>query len=97
MANGQAQPKSKSTSSAVAEAVQAVDVSIPYDAAARLAFADWNGGTKDEATYQKFQDIYVTKTVALVTAKKAARDAALEAQRLASIAAQADKDMAALV
>jgi hypothetical protein len=95
MANGQAQPKSKPTSSA--EAVEAVDVSIPYDAAARLAFADWNGGTKDEATFQKFQDIYVTKTVALVTAKKAARDAALEADRLASIAAQADKDMAALV
>ena len=58
--------------------VDEVDVAIPYDAAARLAYDDWRGkfdkGDFDEARYQVFKNNYEAITVANVVAKKKARD-----------------------
>lgn len=55
------------------------DLSIPYDAAARLAYDEWrakyNKGEFDPARYQAFKANYETITVANVVAKKNARDA----------------------
>jgi hypothetical protein len=58
-----------------------VDLSIPYDSAARLAYDQWrsaNGqeGGFDEANYKAFQTKYETLTVANVIAKKMKRDMA---------------------
>jgi len=54
------------------------DVSIPYDAAARLAYDEWrakyNKGDFDPIRYQHFQANYETITIANVVAKKQARD-----------------------
>jgi hypothetical protein len=53
------------------------DVSIPYDAAARLAYDEWRAkfskGAFDEKRYQNFKTNYETITVANVAAKKKAR------------------------
>lgn len=56
------------------------DVSVPYDAAARLAYKEWiaqYGRPYDESRYQVFQSNYNAITVMNVSAKKAARDASL--------------------
>ena len=58
-----------------AAAPPAVDISIPYDAAARLEF-DASNKSFDAAKFEAFKEEYYTKTVAMVTAKKAARDSA---------------------
>lgn len=53
------------------------DISVPYDAAARLAYDEWcstYGKKFDEARYQVFKDNYEAITVMNVSAKKAARD-----------------------
>ena len=54
------------------------DVSIPYDAAARLAYDQWraeyNKGDFDAARYETFKTNYETITVANVSAKKKARE-----------------------
>lgn len=59
------------------EAVE-VDVSIPYDAAARLAYDEWrdqyNKGGFDAKRYEAFQANYNAITVANVSAKKKARE-----------------------
>ncbi|GKY99862.1 hypothetical protein MPSEU_000939900 [Mayamaea pseudoterrestris] len=52
-----------------------VDLSIPYDAAARLEF-DASNKKFDAKKFEAFKEEYYTKTVAMVTAKKAARDSA---------------------
>jgi hypothetical protein len=61
----------------VEEAVES-DVSIPYDAAARLAYDEWraqyNKGDFDANRYLNFKNNYETITVANVVAKKRARD-----------------------
>lgn len=54
-----------------------VDLSIPYDAPARLAYKEWCekfGQTPDEQRYKNFKENYETITVANVSAKKQARD-----------------------
>lgn len=54
-----------------------VDVSIPYDAAAKLAYDEWcqqYGKTPDSKRYEIFKSNYETITVANVVAKKQARD-----------------------
>lgn len=55
-----------------------MDVSIPYDAAARLAYDEWrakyNKGEFDPIRYQNFQANYETITIANVVAKKQARE-----------------------
>lgn len=54
------------------------DVSIPYDAAARLAFDEWRAAHKKgdyvEAKFQKFKISYDAVTSANMAAKKQARD-----------------------
>lgn len=63
--------KVKKAIAAAAPEPEPVDISIPYDSAARLAF----GATGlDGAMFGEFQPLYVTKTVADVTVKKMARD-----------------------
>ncbi|GKY99254.1 hypothetical protein MPSEU_000880700 [Mayamaea pseudoterrestris] len=54
-----------------------MDVSIPYDAPARLAYKEWCSKfnqTPDESRYQNFRNNYETITVANISAKKQARD-----------------------
>ena len=73
-------------------------MSIPYNAAAVLAFNEWKGASKtyDATTLQKFQAIYEAKVVAQVTAKKVARDCVLATERLQAIVDKADADLAKL-
>jgi hypothetical protein len=63
------------------EPVEIVDLSIPYDAAARLAYDEWRvtHGREafDEVEYQKFKVLYEEKAVADVIVKQKTR--ALEA------------------
>jgi hypothetical protein len=59
-------PASSPPSSAAA--ATAVDLSIPYDAAARLAF-----GNRDEAGFAAFKRQYEADTVRMVTEKRKAR------------------------
>jgi hypothetical protein len=86
----------KEAKAASTEAVEAVDVSIPYNAAAKLEYNKLMSGTFDAASFAKFQFIYETKVVAEVTAKKVARDCQLEIERLQAIAAKADAEIAEL-
>ncbi len=55
-----------------------VDISVPYDAAARLAYDEWraqfNKGGFNEKRYQNFKTNYEAVTIANVAAKKRARD-----------------------
>ena len=55
-----------------------VDVSVPYDSAARLAYDEWRGqydkGDFDEQRFEIFKNNYNTVTIANVKAKKKARD-----------------------
>ena len=55
----------------VEEEPEPIDVSIPYDAAARLAFA---AKRLDESKFAEFEAMYEEATVADVTVKKFARD-----------------------
>ena len=76
--------------------VEAVDVSIPYNAAAMLEYTKLMGPKFDAAKFAKFEALYEEKVVAQVTAKKVARDCQLEAARLETIVAKADAELAAL-
>lgn len=55
-----------------------VDVSIPYDSAALLAYDAWrtegDRGDFEQGSYDKFKTAYNKMTVAMVTFKKAKRD-----------------------
>lgn len=57
-----------------------VDVSIPYDAAARMAFDAWVAGQEkadsSDKAYGMFKTLYEAQAVAEVTAKQKARDLA---------------------
>lgn len=59
-----------------------VDLSIPYDAAARLAYDEWreqfNKGEFDAKRYASFKANYEAVTVANVVAKKEARESGSE-------------------
>ena len=63
---------------AASKAANTIDVSIPYDAAARLAYDEWraeyNKGTFDASRYEAFKTNYYAITIANVTAKKKARE-----------------------
>lgn len=69
-----------------------IDITIPYDAAARLEFTAWLATHPDAAnsedTFAKFKPLYEAKAVAEVTVKKQTRDLAL-AQETATAAAKA--------
>ena len=66
-----------------------VDLKIPYDAAARLAYDEWrnkyNKGSFDETRYQVFKSNYEAITVANVVAKKKAREEDGEAPALMTL------------
>jgi hypothetical protein len=52
-----------------------IDISIPYNAAAMLAYSGWKGDKIfDQVTFDKFEPLYLEKAVAEVSAKKIARD-----------------------
>ena len=75
---GGAPAASSSTSSSSSAASSDNDVSIPYDAAARMAYCNSKGisAVTDEADFQAYKVQYEATAVAEATAKKAARDAA---------------------
>lgn len=62
--------------------VQQSDVSVPYDAAARLAYDEWRAtyskGNFDAGRFESFKSNYNMLTVANVSAAKQARDAGEE-------------------
>ena len=73
------QPESIVTVAMGASEVElAIDVSIPYDAAARLAYDEWSTkygkGNFDASRYETFRDNYEAITIANVSAAKKARD-----------------------
>jgi hypothetical protein len=70
-----AEPKAAVAPEPEATAAPAVDISIPYDAAARLEF-DASHKEFDAKKFEAFKAEYYTKTVAMVTAKKVARESA---------------------
>lgn len=67
------------SSTATKEKLLETDVSIPYDAAARLAYDDWretyNKGSFDATRFESFKNNYKVLTVANISAAKKARDA----------------------
>lgn len=75
-------------------AVSSSDVSIPYDAAARIAYDNWratnNKGAFDEAKFQKFRTNYEAICSANMTAKKKARDTGTSPE-MKSLPASADE------
>jgi hypothetical protein len=87
----------KTKTVAAPEKVEKIDVSIPYDAAARLAYRELKGLSEnakyDEAEFQKFKEAYEATTVANVIVKKMEREL-----RAAQAAAQEKaKELAAMV
>ena len=81
---------STSTATAAAPAEEPkVDLSIPYNAAAELAYQAWKT-PETTTTLEEFTVLYEKKTVAQVTAKKVARDmkAAMEASEAAVASAE---------
>jgi Cathepsin propeptide inhibitor domain (I29) len=72
------QPNLVSVRSMVKDAPTGTDVSVPYDAGARLAYDEWREqfgkGIFDEKRFKIFKTNYETITVANVSAKKKARD-----------------------
>ena len=68
------------------------DVSIPYDAAARLAFDSWasahEGADTSDSAFEKFQLLYEAQAVAMVTAKQMKRNMdnfAVQVKKLGSL------------
>jgi hypothetical protein len=60
-----------------------IDVSVPYNAAAKLAYQEWKGSDVfNEAEFTQFEEVYLGKAVAEAAAKKTARD--IEAARAAA-------------
>lgn len=75
--------------SMVEESVSSSDISVPYDAAARLAYDEWRTkygkGAFDPVRYQAFKANYETITVANVVAKKKARETGTELPALMTL------------
>lgn len=78
-------PSSKLRLSNTAVSEKQSDVSIPYDAAARLAYDEWrieyNKGDFDARRYENFKENYEFISVSNVKAKKEARDAGEESPK----------------
>lgn len=76
MVSGQNKNNAKTTTAQKATIIEPkFDVSIPYDAAALLAFNEWKGDLKyDETVFNKFKILYVEKAVAEVIQKRVARE-----------------------
>jgi hypothetical protein len=67
---------SKKTTEAQSKTVDIlIDISIPYNAAAVLAYNEWRGDAElDETPFERFEPLYLEKAVAEVSAKKIARE-----------------------
>jgi hypothetical protein len=90
MGKGEGSSTSSSSSVGTAEPEpEIIDVSIPYNAAARLAFAETKLST---SKFQEFETLYLAKTVADVTAKKMARDV----EEMEKVAVKLAQDMKSL-
>ena len=63
-----------------------IDISIPYNAAAELAYCQYKGvkSIKDKADFEAFKILYEEETVAEVTLKKMKRDVALKEAEVAA-------------
>jgi hypothetical protein len=91
--NSSSKNKAGSKSAAKAAAAPPVDISIPYNSAAMLAFQEYSSSTSTSTSaaadtsslllFAAFEPLYLEKTVAQVSAKKIARDleAAMEAKK----------------
>lgn len=69
------------------------DISVPYDAAARLAYDEWcgtYGKSFDAARYEVFKENYLAITVMNVSAKKAARESGDSSPSLLALNEYAD-------
>lgn len=69
------------------------DISIPYDAAARLAYDNWcktYGKPSDDARYEVFKANYEAITVMNVSTKKAARESGEDSPSLLALNEYAD-------
>ncbi|KAL7485446.1 hypothetical protein ACHAW6_011073 [Cyclotella cf. meneghiniana] len=55
-------------------------VTVPYDAAARLAYETHNGDRNSSLSFEEFWEKYIAETVAMVSAKKKKRDRENDAQ-----------------
>jgi len=74
-----------------------IDVSIPYNAAALLAFDEWKGDkTLPAESFADFEAIYEEKTVAMVTSKKVAREFEEATKQLEDTIKKADAKLAKL-
>ncbi len=75
-------PTSLSNTAAKAQADVSIDVSVPYDAAARLAYDEWretyNKGDFDPARFESFKNNYQILTVTNISNAKKAKDAGEE-------------------
>mmetsp|Transcript_3226 Transcript_3226/g.4808 ORF Transcript_3226/g.4808 Transcript_3226/m.4808 type:complete len:484 (+) Transcript_3226:39-1490(+) len=82
-------PSSALRSSNTAISEKQSDVSIPYDAAARLAYDEWRAdygkGDFDAARYDNFKQNYEYITITNVKTKKQAREAGEETPKLFSL------------
>mmetsp|Transcript_4157 Transcript_4157/g.7137 ORF Transcript_4157/g.7137 Transcript_4157/m.7137 type:complete len:185 (-) Transcript_4157:265-819(-) len=83
---------SKATASKAAEEeVPKIDVSIPYDAPAQLAFSQMPKGKRVE--YAKFKDLYEGKAVAEVKKKVYGQKVAMEMERMDKEIEEMQKEM----
>jgi hypothetical protein len=82
MATTVASPPPAPSPPSPASPLSSTDVSIPYDAAARLAYDEWraahNKGDFDEAKFFNFKAKYLAVTSDNMAAKKVARDTGTE-------------------
>jgi len=92
-------PVAAAAPAAVSSNSGTVDLSVPYDAAARIAYDEWraanNKGSFDATKFATFQTNYELVTVANVSAKDKARKAGV-APTLQSLGADADSKIVTL-
>ena len=69
-----AAPPKAAVAAAVAKEEAVIDISIPYDAAAKLAYAALSAAERSKMEYSTFQQQYTEKAVADVISKKAKKD-----------------------
>eukprot|EP00977_Amphora_coffeiformis_P004205 scaffold875_cov185-Amphora_coffeaeformis.AAC.20 len=83
--NGAAKSGSGSSGTAKEPEPEPIDVSIPYDAAAKMAYCEYKGVTSvtDMADYESFKAVYEEATVAQVTLKKMQREMAMMEEAVA--------------
>ena len=81
----------------VEEDLPKIDVSIPYNAAAMLAFDEWKGEKElSKDAFAKFEAVYEEKAVAMATAKKVKRELEEVVRGLEDTIKKADAKLAKL-